>query len=183
MQLEFVFKLFAKVATTSFGKQGVFGVKFHAGLVGRAVASVLEHAHVARGDAFDRAILVVENLRTGKAGVDFDPKRFGLLAEPAADVTEADDVVALVVKAAGQQPVGNFKTAFFAEHEKAIFADRHIERSAERFPVGKDLGKSARIQYRAGENVTADFGGFFDQADVDFARFFCSQLFESNRCG
>ena len=37
-----------------------------------------------------------------KAGKDLHAERFGLLAEPAADVAEADDVVAVVLEARRQ---------------------------------------------------------------------------------
>ena len=78
-------------------------MKFHARLERRAVAAILAYAHIARGHAFDRAVFVIKHFRAGKSGIDFDAKRFGLLTKPAAQATQADDVIAFIVEARRQE--------------------------------------------------------------------------------
>jgi hypothetical protein len=75
-----------QVAARAFGKQRVFGAKFHAAGEACVRLAVLADAHVASGDAGHRASLVGQHLGRGKARVDFDAERLGLDREPAADV-------------------------------------------------------------------------------------------------
>ena len=89
--------MLAELPAAALGKQGVFGAQFHSGLVGGTLAAILEPSHVARGHAGDRTVVVVEDFAAGKAGVDFDSERFGLCAEPATEVAQADDVIAVIV--------------------------------------------------------------------------------------
>ena len=58
--------------------------------------AVLADAHVAGGDADDLAVRVVEHLGGGEARIDLDAERLRLGGEPAADVAERDDEVAVV---------------------------------------------------------------------------------------
>jgi hypothetical protein len=52
----------------------------------RAGAAVAADAHVAGGDAAHGALVVVQHFGAGEAGIDLDAERFGLLAEPAAEL-------------------------------------------------------------------------------------------------
>ena len=54
-QLEALLELPAEVAAAAFGEQGVLAVQLHAGLVGVGLLALAVDAHVAGGDAFDRA--------------------------------------------------------------------------------------------------------------------------------
>jgi hypothetical protein len=74
-------------------------------LGGLAVAA---DAHVAGGDAAHGALVVVEHFGAGEAGIDLDAERFGLRAEPAAELAQADDVVAVVLQSsrAAASPAG-----------------------------------------------------------------------------
>ena len=85
--------------------------------------AVLADAHVAGGDALHRAVLVVEHLGGGEAGIDLDAQRLGLLAEPAADVAQADDVVAVVVHQPRHQEVGEAERAGLGEEQELVVAD------------------------------------------------------------
>jgi hypothetical protein len=123
-------------------------------------------AHVAGGDAAHRALVVVEHFGAGKAGIDLDAERFGLGAEPAAKLAQADDVVAVVRKAAGQEQGGQVDEAVLREEGEAVTRDGGFQRCALRLPVGHQFVQGARIHDRAGEDVGADFGAFLDQADA-----------------
>ena len=63
-------------------------------------------AHVAGGDADDRAVLVVEHLDGGKARIHLDAELGRLLAEPDAQRAEADDVVAVIAHQRRHEDVG-----------------------------------------------------------------------------
>ena len=105
IELEARDQLLAEVAARAFGEDRVLAVQLHAELevVGRL--AVLADAQVAGGDADDRAVVVVQHLGGGEAGEDLDAQRLGLLRQPAHDVAEADDVVAVVVEAVGQEEI------------------------------------------------------------------------------
>jgi hypothetical protein len=167
------------MAARAFGEDGVLAEQFHAGLMGSGGLAVAADAHVAGGDAAHGALVVVEDLGAGEAGVDFDAEGFGLLAEPARDEAEADDEIALVVEIVRHQPVGEASVTVRREHQKIVAGDGLAERGALFLPVGNKLVQRTRIHHRAGEDVRADFGPLFDQADVDFG----VDLLEADRGG
>jgi hypothetical protein len=51
------------------------------------------------------AIVAVQHLGGGKAGEDLHAHCLGLFAQPLGDGAQADDVVAVVVQAVGDQPL------------------------------------------------------------------------------
>ena len=71
-QTKFRNQLLAEIAARAFGEQSVFGAQFHAAREVVLRLAVLADAHVAGGDAGDRAILVVKHFRRGKARIDLD---------------------------------------------------------------------------------------------------------------
>jgi hypothetical protein len=143
----------------------------------------VQAAHIAGGNAFDRAIFIKQYFSTGKAGVDFNTQRFGLFAQPAADIAERNDVVALVMKATGQYAVRNFGGAGFGKDEETIFRDWRVKRCAVFLPVGQQFGQGAWVHDCTRENVGADFCPFLDQANRKFGSFFCSNLFQPDGRG
>src|SRR5262249_51211520 len=84
-------------AATALGDDSLLGVQFHAGLIALRAVAVAANSEISRGDAPYRAVFAVKHLRRGEAGVDLDPELFRLAREPAAQVAEADDVVAVIV--------------------------------------------------------------------------------------
>src|SRR6185503_4517804 len=77
-------------------------MQLDARLIAVGLLALAADAHVARRDALHAAVGCVQNLGRSEAGEDLDAKRFCLLPEPAADVAQADDVIAVVLEAPGQ---------------------------------------------------------------------------------
>ena len=173
-------ELFGKRASAAFGKQGLLGAEFHAGLEVVGGLAVFADAHVAGGDAFDAAVGVVEQFGGGEAGVDFHAEGFGLFGQPAGEQAEADDVVAFVAETGGG---GEGEGVFFGEEEDAVFADAAGEGRAGFAPVGQKFGEGFGVDDRAGEDVRAHFRAFFDDADADVAAVFLCELFEADGGG
>src|SRR5690606_11712950 len=179
IQLELADQALAQVAATAFGKDGVLGTQFHAwGVFGFGFA-IGVHTHVAGHDAFNGAVFN-DVFSGGEARVDFYAQRFGLLAQPAADVTQGNNVVALVVHGLGDHPVRSFYRLFGAGQEiNFITFKRHIERGTQLFPVREQLSQGTVFDNGAGQNMGTDFGTFFNQADGHFLAGLFGQLFET----
>ena len=182
-RLKRLHQLLRQRAAAAFGEQRVLRVELHAGLVFALVRAVPRHAHVAGRDAAHRALVVVQDLGGGEAGVDLDAERFRLLAEPAADVAEARDVHAVVVHQPRQRPVRNAVRLFRRQDQEAVLGDRRVERRALRLPVGQELVQRARIDDRARKDVRADLRALFEQADGDFAAGLRGELLQADRRG
>ena len=86
VEFEFGNHLLAQVTACAFCKHGVLGVQFHAQLEAVGGLAIFANAHVARGHAFDRAVVVVQNLCSGKARENFNAQGFGLLTQPSSEV-------------------------------------------------------------------------------------------------
>ena len=99
------------------------------------------------------------------------------MTEPAAHIAKADHIVAVVLQAAGQQPSGHPHRRRFGEEQKAILGHGRVERRAEFLPVGQQFVQPAGVHHCAGQNMRADFGAFFDDANADFVALFGGQLF------
>ena len=144
-QLEFLHQVLGERAAAAFGENRLFRVQFHAGLVVLGVLAVAAYAQVAGGHALDRAVLVVEHFGRGEAGVDFDAQALGLLSQPAAQIAEADDVVAVIVHLRRRrQP----ERLAFGKKQEAVFPGGRIERRAQGFPVGEEFVERARFKHR-----------------------------------
>ena len=132
------FQVLAEVAAAAFGKERVFAVQLHPGLVGIGLLAFAVDAEIAGGDPLDH-IAVVEHFCGGEAGKDFHAQRFGLAREPTAYVAQAHHIIAMVLKARRQQPCRRFHVRAFAEEKEAIARHRRVERRAFRFPLGQHL--------------------------------------------
>ncbi len=180
-QVELGHQLLGERAAHALADQRVLGVQLHAGCVAVLVGAVLGDAHIAGGDALHRAILIVEDLRGGEARIDLDTQRLGLLAEPAADLAQADDVVAVVVHQARQQEVGESVGAALGQEEELIVGDLGFERRALFLPVRNELVEADRIDHGARQNVGAEFRALFEHADGDFVVALCGELLQADR--
>ena len=182
-QVEFFHQPFAQVAAAAFGEHGVLGVQLHAGGVAGLLLAVVVDAGIAGGDAFHRAVLVIEHFGGGEAGEHFDTEAFRLFGEPAAQVAQGNNVVALVVHGLGHERVGHLGAFLGAgEVEDFVAADFGVQRGAEFFPVGEQLVKRARLEYRAGEDMGAYFRAFLHHHDAEFLTAFLGDLTQA-ACG
>ena len=78
LKSEFRDQLLGKAAARAFGEQRVFAEQLHATGVGILVRTILGDAHVAGRDAAHRALLIVEDFRSGETRIDLDAERFRL---------------------------------------------------------------------------------------------------------
>ena len=168
-------------AAAALGEERVFRGELHARLEGLGLLAVLADAHVAGGDAAHRAVVVVENLGGREAGIDLDAELLRLLAEPAAEIAEADDVVAVVLHRRQQKRVRHRKRAAGRQEHELLVGDRRVERCTFRFPIGNELIERARLDHRAGKDVRADFRAFLDHANGDLAPGRRRQLLQPDR--
>src|SRR5690625_6991180 len=91
IDLVFGDQLLAEMAATAFSEEGVFGVQLHAGNVVGGMLAGAADAHVAGGNAFDGAVLVIQDLCCCETGEYLHAQAFSLLCQPAAQVAEADE--------------------------------------------------------------------------------------------
>ena len=143
--------------------------------------AVLGDAHVAGGDALHRALLGVEHLGGGKARIDLDAQRLGLRRQPAADVAQADDVVAVVVHQPRQREIGEAERAGLGEPQELVVGHRRLDRRALLLPVGDQLVEADRIDHGAGQYVCADLGALLEHADRDLVAALGSELLQPDR--
>lgn len=184
VQVVFLDQLLADVPAAAFGEQGVLGPQLHAGgVVAFFRVAFAVDAEVAGDDAADHAVLVDQRFLGGEARIDLHAQSFGLLGQPAAEVAQGDDIVALVVHGLGHEEVGHLGSALGALQDVDVVAGhRGIERRAEFLPVGEQLVQRARLEHRAGEDVGAHFGTLLDHADADLLTGFGGLLLQS-ACG
>ncbi|SAL76412.1 hypothetical protein AWB68_04978 [Caballeronia choica] len=177
-QLEPVGELTAEMPARAFAEERVFRVQFHAELEVLGRLAVLADAHVAGDDAAHRAVFVIKHFGCGKTRKDFDAERLCLLTEPARDVREADDIVAVILEVVGQEPVGHLLRAVLRQEQEAVLGHFDVERRAFFLPVGDQFIQAARVHDGARENVGADLGAFFQHAHADLDAFFLCKLLE-----
>ncbi len=87
VQVELAHQLLAEMAASTFGKHRVLRVQLHAKLECRGWLPIVIDTHVAGSNTLYRAVAVVQNFCSRKAGKNFDTKCFCLLAQPTHDVT------------------------------------------------------------------------------------------------
>ena len=125
------------------------------GWIGVGRLAVLADAHVAGGDALHRAVLVVEHFGGRETGKDLDAQRFGLLAQPAAHVAEADDVIAVVLEAGRQHEIGTCCAPCSVRNRKRSSRHRRVERRALVACQSGNSSVSARGSITAPERMCA----------------------------
>ena len=180
-QLVLVHQHLGQRAASTFGEQRVLGVQLHALRVGILVLAVLADPHVAGSDSAHCAVLGVEHLGRGEARIDLHSQRLGLLAEPAADVAQADDVVAVIVHQPRQGEVREAQRTALGQPQEAVVGDVGLDRSALFLPVGDQLVQPDRVDHRARQDVSADFRALLDQADRDLVAALGRELLQSDR--
>ena len=84
-------------SAAALGKQRLASAQFAAALIAVLQRAVLRDADVARRNPRHATILVIEDFRCCKARIYLHSKLLGLFTEPSNELSEANDVVALVV--------------------------------------------------------------------------------------
>ena len=167
-------------AAGAFGEQRVFAAQFHAAreaVLGLAIAA---DAHVARGDAGNGAVLVVEDFARGEAGIDLDAELGRLLAQPAAQRAEADDVIAVIVHQRRHQNVRQRKVAGGAQEQEAVLAHGCLDGRAFFLPVGDQAVQADGIDDGAGQDVRADLGALLQDDDRELLACRQRKLLQAN---
>ena len=176
-QAEAGHELLGQRAAAPFGEQRVGSAQFHARRVVRPRFALPRDAHVAGGHAHDAPVLL-QQLGGGEAGIDLHPERLGLGRQPAADIAEAHDIVAVVVHVRHHRAQHrHLHAAGLGEVQHAVLARRRVERRSLLAPVGDQLVERAGLDHGAGQDVRADLAALLDQAHARVRR----QLLEPDR--
>jgi len=164
----------------AFGEDRLAGVEFDAGRVTVGLFPILADAHVAGGDAAHGSARVIEHLGRGETGVKFDAQGFGLPGQPAGEQADAAEIVAVVLhlrrRGQGNRPFAG------QEHEVVVGGGRHQRRLAGP-PVGQQLIQGAGLDHRSRQDMGADLGALFQDADADLVTMFGGKLFQPDRGG
>src|SRR3954453_19695748 len=81
-QTEHLGQPLGQMPSRALGEEGVFRVQLDAGLVVRTMATVPSDAEIARRNAFDRPVLVEQDLGRREAGENLNPELLGLARQP-----------------------------------------------------------------------------------------------------
>ena len=165
-------------AAATLGEQGQPAMELDAGCeIARGLA-VLADAHIAGRDTLHPSGLVIEHLGGGKARIDLHPQPLGLLRQPAAEIAQADDVIALVVHLGrGRQA----QRVLLGQQQEIVVDRRRIEGRPLLLPVRDQLIEGDGLEDRAGEDMGADLGPLLDDADRGLAPRGGGELLQADR--
>ncbi len=167
-------------AAAAFGEKRLPGDQLDPRRVALCRPPVPADAHIAGGDATHPPGLVVQYLGGGEAGIDLDPQFLGLARQPAAQIAEADDVIAVIVHLRrSRQP----QRAGFGQVKKTVFGRRRVEGRPAVPPIRDELVQRTRLEYRAGQDMRADLGALLDDADGKLAAGSGGELLQTDRRG
>jgi len=182
-QSELIVQLTAQMSARAFAEQRVLRVQLHAELEVFGRLAILADTEVARRDAFDGTVVVVEHFSRRKARENLDAERLGLLAQPARNVREADHIVAVVLEVVRQRPRRHALRTGFGQKQKAVFGHVHRQRRAFFLPVRDKFGDRARVHHRARQNMRPDLRALFQYAHAKLDAFVGRQLLQADRRG
>ena len=165
-QVETLEQRLGQRAPATLGENRVGRAELNPRLIVLRRLTIAANSHVTGGHAHHPAGRIVQHLGGGETWVDLYSELFGLLRQPAADVAEADDVVALVVHLRRRrQP----ERLLLGEEQEVVFGRRNVERRALVPPVGNQFVERARLDDRARQDMRADLGPLLDNADADLS--------------
>src|SRR6185437_5099657 len=179
-QIEALLEDFREGPAAALGEQRLLGKELDAGLEVRRGLAILADALGASRNAGDAASLVEQHLGAGKARIDFDAQRLGLLGEPTAEIAEADDVIAAIVHVRRRRQAQRVAAR---QEQEAILARWRLERRAALPPIGEKLVERTRLQHRARQYMCADLRAFLDDADRDLLGGNGSELLQADGRG
>ncbi len=159
-------QLLGERAAHALADQRIFAEQLHAAGKARAWLAVLLDAHVAGGDADDRALVVIEHFGGGKARIDLDAEAFGLFGQPATDIAERDDVIAVIVHQRRHGEIRQADRAGGAEQQELVVGHFGLEGMPLLLaPAGQQPVDADGIDNRAREDMRTDFGALFEHDD------------------
>ena len=173
-------ELLGQRAAHALADEGVLGVQFDTGLVVGALIAVLIDAEHAGDDALHRAVFVVDDFGGGHAGIDLDTERLGVGGQRATDIAQRGDVVAVVQHPLRERQPRDVQVAMRAEDHELVAGDLGLQRNAELLPVRQQLIDAARIDHRAGQNMSADFGALLQTRDRNLRASGLSELLQAD---
>ena len=180
-QIKFLNQALGQRTAHPLRNQGIFSVQFHTGHIGVFFTTVLGNPHVPGQDAFDGAIFVIQDLGPGEAWEYFDAHIFRLFRQPATDIAQADDIIALVAHHRRQQDMGHINFAVFLQKPMLVIGNRGKQWSAQFFPIGQEFIECYGINDSTGQDMRPDLGAFFQHADHELFALCIRQLFELYR--
>jgi len=121
---------------------------------------------------------VVQHFGRGEPRIDLDAQRFGLLRQPAAEIAEADDVIAVIRHLRRRRQA---QRTGFRQQQEAVFRRRSGERGALFAPVRDQLAQYPRLEHRPGQDVGADLGALLDDAYAELTFAGRGELLQSDR--
>ena len=103
VQFKLADNFLTQVTVAALGKNGIAGVKFEARFIGRFLLATGIDPHIAGGDTLDAAVVPIKNFSRRKTGENFGTQLNCLFCQPATQIAQGDDVVAVVVHRPWQQ--------------------------------------------------------------------------------
>ena len=173
----------SEVAAAAFGEEGVLRAKLHPRHEVVGGLAVAPDPHVAGDDPADGAVLAVEHVRGGEAGEHLRPELLRLGGKPAAEVPQADDVVAVVLQRGREQRGRPRHAARLGEKEEALLRDRGIEGRFALAPVREELLEGAGLDHRPRKDMGADLGALLDHAHAEVVVALHGELAKPDRGG
>ena len=149
--------LLAERSPHTLAEKDIFSVQFHARLIRIAHAAVRIPAKLTGNNAFDFALVPIDQFGTRHARKNFHAQCLGLLGHPATDVAHRHDVIAMIVHQRRHRKIGYPQLARFAQHVKIVFPDRNVQRRALRLPVGNKRIQARGVENGAGQDMRAHF--------------------------
>ena len=152
----------------------------------RQLLSVAATALVAGADAANEALLD-EQLGRGGLGEDVDARLLGLLAEPAPELRDRRDVVAVVAERRRCRLQRD--RAALGHEVDGVLRDRPVRRPVGLVDVGQQLAQRRRLHHRAGQEVRPRRLPLLDERDRDLpealgeCRLLLEQLRQPDRAG
>ncbi len=101
-----------------------------------------------------------------------------MLRQPAAQIAEADDVIAVIRHLRWGWQVQRTR---LRQQQKTIFGRRGDKRRLSVAPVGDQLVERPRLEHRAGQDVGANLGALFHDANRKLTLACYGQLFQTDR--
>ena len=111
-------------------------------------------------------LFAIKDLGAREARKDIDAQGLRFGAQKAHDIAKRADEIAMIIHEARHDEIGQPERARGAEHIEPVGGHFGLQRPVSILaPIGQEFIETARIDDRAGQNMGAEFGAFFDDND------------------